>query len=95
MTMDAEPVQPDIANLKSDEFAFIVRIWKDSTDEHGSVSGWHGSIDHVGSNQRFYFYKLESMLHFIGERTGVGIKPVRSWWKKFLAKLNIHSWVIR
>lgn len=93
--MDADPNPPQITNLQSDEFAFVVRIWKDSIDENGLVSGWHGSIDHVGSNQRFYFYKLESMLHFIKERTGIGIKPVKSWWKKLCTRLNILSIIIR
>lgn len=93
--MEADPSPPQLANRNSDEFAFIVRIWKDSTDENGVISGWHGSIDHVGSNQRFYFYKLESMLHYIIERTGIGIKPMKSWWNKLSAYLKLHFFSIR
>jgi hypothetical protein len=84
-----------MTNLKSDEFAFIVRIWKDSADSDGSVSGWHGSIDHVGSNQRLYFYQLESILQFVRERTGIGFKPVKSWWKKLRDRLSFHFLVMR
>lgn len=93
--MQTEPAHPEMTNLKSDEFAFIVRIWKDSNDSDGLVSGWHGSIDHVGSNQRLYFYQLESILQFVRERTGIGIKPVKSWWKKLRDRLNFHFLVIR
>ena len=92
--METEPAHPETANLKTDEFAFIVRIWKDSSDKDGQVSGWHGSIDHVGSNQRLYFYKLESILQFVKERTGIGIKPVKSWWKKLRDRVGFHSLVI-
>ena len=86
--MDADSSAQNLKSPQPDEFAFIVRIWKDAMDEEGSISGWHGSIDHVGSNQRLYFYKLESIQHYVREHTGIGVKPVKRWWKKLRARLR-------
>jgi hypothetical protein len=64
--------------------AFIVRIWKDSTDEQGQTTAWHGSIDHVGSSNRLYFRKLDSIVQFVRERSGVEAGSVKHW-PKWLA----------
>ncbi len=86
--MKPNPVQSEMPILHGNVHSFVVRIWKDATDEKGLVSDWHGSIDHVGSNQRFYFYKLESMMQFINECTGVGLNPVKGWCKRLLTRLK-------
>ena len=64
---------------ETDAHAFIVRIWKDATDERGQATAWHGSIDHVGSSSRLYFHKLDSIIQFVRERSGINGDFGRSW----------------
>jgi hypothetical protein len=42
---------------------FIVRLWEEASRERPGA--WRGSVDHVGSGQRFYFARLDEMQAFI------------------------------
>jgi len=42
---------------------FIVRVWEEPSRERPGA--WRGSVDHVGSGQRFYFARLDDLQAFI------------------------------
>jgi hypothetical protein len=68
-----------------DSFSFIVRVWNETSDEEDDLTGWHGSVERVGQNQRFYVRRPESILEFIKEQTGMKNRrfhPLFAWWHK-------------
>ena len=68
-----------------DSFSFIVRVWRESSGEEDDLTGWHGSVERVGQNQRFYVHQLESILEFIKEQTGMKKRrfhPLAAWWHR-------------
>jgi hypothetical protein len=67
---------------------FIVRIWNEKIGENGEIEYWRGSIDHVGSSKRLYFYSLESISQFISEQTGVVNIHMDSWWHSFVSRFS-------
>jgi hypothetical protein len=71
--------------LKNDIESFIVRIWNEGIDNQGHMTTWRGSIDHVGTNSRFYFNDLEGMVRFIESQTGIVARPSKSW-RHFITK---------
>lgn len=83
MISDLEDKQP--AGHKAESFSFIVRVWKESSQPAGDKpAGWRGSIEQVGQNQRMYVHRLDSILAFIEEQTGMwSDRPhsVRALWK--------------
>ena len=63
---------------KEDTHSFIVRVWFIDEDE-SDVSSLRrvilrGSIDHVGSGKRMYFYKLDRITDFILDQIGNEMK---------------------
>ena len=73
---------------KPEASTFIIRIWNEKTGEDGEVEYWRGSIDHVGSSKRLYFYSLESISQFISEQAGVVNERRDSWWHLFVSRLS-------
>ena len=57
--------------MKNDAKSFIVRIWIDSPSEDIPEPTWRGVIEHVGTNDRQHFHKLDTVTDFISERTGL------------------------
>ncbi len=55
--------------------AFILRIRCEDTGLRQSEKIWRGSIEHVGSGQRFFFQDLGHILDFIIEQVCSG-KPL-------------------
>lgn len=51
--------------------AFIVRLWGEATDHEGQVTVWRGSVEEVGSRQRFYFVDLQQACQFIRDKIGM------------------------
>jgi hypothetical protein len=73
-------VSPNMSQNNHDSaHAFIVRIWTDEQDEQGQPVAWHGSIDHVGKGTRLYFLRLESIVQFVREHTGIKTQRGVSW----------------
>jgi len=88
------------STLENDTHAFIIRIWHETDNGRHSVKSWRGSIDHVGSESRLYFYDFDGIASFIREQVGADtdnpISPFRSIlkrlqddFKKYLKKLDV------
>ncbi|MBN1147938.1 MAG: hypothetical protein JXA78_11840 [Anaerolineales bacterium] len=87
--VDNQPAPRDgLIQPEANAHAFIVRIWKDATDERGQATAWHGSIDHVGSRSRLYFHKLSSILEFIRERSEINGEFGRSWRHRITSRVQ-------
>ena len=69
--------------MKSRSHSFIVRIWEEPLDDEKSLAIWRGSVDYVGSNERFYFYSLDSIAGYIVEKLGFNIKMKEKILSKF------------
>jgi hypothetical protein len=51
------------------EQLFVVRLWR----ETGATSrGWRGSVEHIGTERRFFFSSLADLVEFIRVRIGGG-----------------------
>jgi hypothetical protein len=68
--------------------AFIIRIWNEAAGDERSAAVWCGSIDHVGSDKRLYFYNLDGIVRFIQEQTGMAPPRPTSWWRSLIAKIR-------
>ncbi len=70
-------------NNRDDTQSFIIRIWHEAVNGRGHISGWRGSIVHVGTGKRVYFHDLNSVKRFIqdqtGMRSGLLISGLKSW----------------
>lgn len=88
--MDASNEPPNINNDRNDSgaHAFIVRIWTDAQDAQGQTVAWHGSIDHVGKGTRMYFLRLESIVKFVREHTGINQPTGSSWLDLLMSRLR-------
>lgn len=72
--------------LDGDTQSFIVRIWHEAAGK-GKVTSWRGSIIHVGSGKRVYFYNLNSIKRFVQERTGMEeAGDLGKWLKSLLGR---------
>lgn len=65
--------------MENDTHSFVIRIWHETVDGEGNIVDWRGSIDHVGSGNRLYFYDLEGIARFIREQLGLGSRRPRRW----------------
>jgi hypothetical protein len=72
--------------VHGDTQAFIVRVWHEAEDDEGHLITWRGSIQHVGSDKRYYFQDLNGIVRFIREQTGMNIRRKGSKWKSLLAR---------
>ncbi len=57
----------------SQNHSFILRIRREGQAE----DAWRGSIEHVGSGQRFFFQDLNSIIDFILEQVSTSDHPVK------------------
>jgi hypothetical protein len=71
--------------LQSDTHSFIVRVWHEAIDSKGHVMVWRGSIDYVGTGQRFYFCDLDGLVRFIQERAALNVERPGPKWRSLLA----------
>ena len=86
MSFTDDPVDKKTGNSQSR--TFIIRIWNERVKENGIVDYWHGAIDQVGSNNRLYFYSLDSITQFIREQTGVSFTAGKPWWQTTFTKIT-------
>lgn len=71
--------------IEGNTSSFIVRIWRESTDESGHIPAWRGSIEQVGTNKRLYFCDLKHALRFIEEEANIMGDQGASKWSDLLA----------
>lgn len=57
--------------MQGDTYSFIVRIWHEALDSEGHITQWRGSVDCVGSGERFHFYDMDRLVQFIQEQVGL------------------------
>jgi hypothetical protein len=69
--------------------AFVVRIWPEALDNHGNVTLWRGSIEHVGSGTRLHFDDFNELVHFIREQSEFGKQAPVSWWRFLLTWIRL------
>jgi hypothetical protein len=74
--------------VQGDTQAFIVRIWQEECDSQGKGLSWRGSVEQVGSDQRRYFCKFETLVHFIQEQTGIKSRGPAPRWRALLARIR-------
>ena len=64
--------------------SFIVRIWAEAVGKTGEPTAWRGSIDVVGTQRRFYFQDLQSIVRFIRQEVGfTGLRRHSAWLSVF------------
>jgi hypothetical protein len=57
--------------VSGDTFSFVLRIWSEAVDEHGTITVWRGSIEQVGAGERAYFCDLDEVARYIQEQIGL------------------------
>ncbi len=67
----------------SGSHSFILRIWKETVDRSDGEHAWRGTIDCVGSDQKFYFNDLNGIGRFIEEVAGIDLGNRAPWWRRF------------
>ena len=67
--------------MQDHSFAFVVRIWLESTYSDGKSTIWRGSIEQVGNDCRIYFSDLDGMTQFIQTQIGLEPPPPSSKWR--------------
>jgi hypothetical protein len=65
---DGDDVGTSSSGSRAQNHSFILRIRSENTSQAKKRNVWRGSIEHVGSGQRFFFQDLESILDFILEQ---------------------------
>ena len=85
--------------MKNQIYAFVVRVWLESTYGDGRVPVWRGSIEQVGSDGRTYFSDLDGIGRYIQKQIEQeGLPPpaqrkltlehvqdgLRNFWKRLL-----------
>ncbi|MEW5960306.1 MAG: hypothetical protein AB1801_21480 [Chloroflexota bacterium] len=60
--------------MPDETFSFIVRIWPEAVDHEDRIIVWRGSIDQVGSDNRFYFNNLDQIGSFIQNQLGLAAR---------------------
>jgi len=56
--------------VRDDIQSFVIRIWHEAVDSEGNATVWRGSVEHVGSGDRFYFQDLQAAADFIRKQGG-------------------------
>jgi hypothetical protein len=80
--------------LKDDLHSFIVRIWKIEEDGEDKVQAWRGSIDHVGTEKRLYFYNLNGIIRFIQDQIGIdSVQPLSRWPRLSRWAINLQTFL--
>ncbi len=96
-TQDCELDVSDIPenNFRSQEqpeiHSFIVRVWQIPKDVALGSNDWRGSIDDVGNNKRLYFYRIDAVVRFIWEQTGLAYRQSPSRWAKI--RNSFQNWI--
>jgi hypothetical protein len=68
--------------LEHNTDSFVVHIWYETAGKDEKTVVCRGSIEHVGSKQRMYFWDLDCITRFIQQVTVFhGIKPLSGWVK--------------
>ncbi len=80
----ASASQPLGSEAPGDTLAFIVRVWPETARPGERPQVWRGSIERVGSGERLYFVRLESIAAFIREHLGLGRTARRSLWARLI-----------
>jgi hypothetical protein len=100
MKTEAHPSQDQVNDFPADDehsleqpenHSFIVRVWQIPKDAGLGSNEWRGSIDHVGQGKRLYFYRIDAILRFIWEQTGLANKQPPSRWVKI--RNSFQNWV--
>ena len=66
--------------MRSDTYAFIVRLWREDKNGAGDPGDWRGSVDYVVSDQRLYFIDLKGLSDFIYRHSGIRLPHSAPWW---------------
>ena len=61
--------------MRDDIQSFVIRIWHEAVDSEGNATAWRGSIEQVGSGDRFYFQDLQAAADFIRKQGGIDGGP--------------------
>lgn len=68
--------------LEDETVAFVVRIWREPSEQLGSTPEWRGTIEHVGGGKRLFFRDLNAMEKFIlPYLEQIGIDPSQRFWE--------------
>jgi hypothetical protein len=73
-------------------YAFIIRIWHEALDTEGHPLIWRGSIEHVGSSERFHFDNLGELESYIRQQADLPEnQSLALWWQSLLVWLRRHT----
>jgi len=76
---------------QDDRHSFVVRIWREAADGQAGTVAWRGTVDHVGSGARLYFYDLEAIARFVREQVGLHKQHPHHWWTGLLGWFRRES----
>lgn len=56
--------------FEAEAHSFVMRIWRENREDPDDLAEWRGWIEHVQSQQRHYFRKLEDLPQIVGAYVG-------------------------
>ena len=67
-----------MSSLDERSHTFVVRIWEERRDVEDAAPTWRGRVDDVRTGERRYFTRLEDLVAYLSQESGMGPgqKPV-------------------
>jgi hypothetical protein len=67
-----------MSSLDERSHTFVVRIWEERRDVEDALPTWRGRVDDVRTGVRRYFTKLEDLVAYLSQESGMepGQKPI-------------------